>query len=242
MSGTASTLADHDALWAALSAMRIGESDRRFEEALASATGWTADYAARVVAEYRRFLYLAATAGREVTPSRAVDEAWHLHLRDEAHYRDELCGRILGRPLDHRPGSGADGEEARFAWQYAETLARYRAAFGDPPRDIWPLPPAPEPEPEGRRVPLGGLGLAALGAAALAAFAGQAAAAIALVILAGLLLAGFFLRAAGTAHARSRRDGGDCGGGGGCGGGDSSGDGGCPDGGASCGGGGCGGD
>src|SRR5687768_11467205 len=66
---------DRPALWAALSAMPIDppEPASRFEDALASQQGWTGRFADRVTDEYRRFLYLAATAGFEVTPSQAVD-------------------------------------------------------------------------------------------------------------------------------------------------------------------------
>lgn len=132
---------DRPALWAALSHMPIEMPGGRFEDALAETQGWTAGFAGRVTDEYRRFLYLAATAGFEVTPSRAVDQAWHLHL-DLPHYRDVLCELILGRPLEHRPATGEPGEEERHRRQYADTLALYERAFGRaPPLDIWPDSP-----------------------------------------------------------------------------------------------------
>jgi hypothetical protein len=142
-----------NALWAALSAMRIEQpGSRRFEEALAAKTRWELPFAERVVNEYRRFLYLAATVPFEVTPSQAVDEAWHLHLAYSRHYWDVLCARILQRPLHHVPGSGDSADEARFAAQYRDTLTLYQDMFGyPPPADIWPgsaaVPPEPEAEP-----------------------------------------------------------------------------------------------
>jgi hypothetical protein len=231
--------------------MQILESGtgRRFEQALAEGNGWTLDFAERVTDEYCGFLYLAATAGVEVTPSETVDRAWHLHL-EWPHYRDILCGRIIGRPLEHRPGTGEPEDEVRCRRQYEETLALYQRAFGKPPpADIWPSPFAgdeavalEEARHKGRglsrRVSLASL------AAALAASA-FGAPAIA-VTLAGAALLFFLLgRPSFAAGAAGDRKSGSCGGGA-CGGtgtgsdhcGASCGGGSC---GASCGGGGCGG-
>lgn len=123
----------------------VGPADERFEQALADAQGWPRAYADEVAREYRRFLYLAAASGCELTPSLHVDEAWHLHLT-WPHYDEVLCGEILRRPLDHRPGTGGTEDEERFRRQYEETLALYRAEFGPAPREIWPQPHADESE------------------------------------------------------------------------------------------------
>lgn len=139
MTGSAPVL-DRPALWAALSRMQIQlpGGAGRFEKALAERQGWTTGFAERVTGEYRRFLYLAATAGFEVTPSRTVDEAWHLHLASP-HYREGLCDRILGRQLQHWPAEGKPGEGERHHRQYEDTLTLYETAFGKPPPfDIWP--------------------------------------------------------------------------------------------------------
>lgn len=112
-----------------------------FSARLARENGWTRDFAERVVEEYRRFLYLAMTAGHVVSPSEEVDQAWHQHLTYTRSYWDELCGRVLGRPLHHDPTKGGSAESGKFADLYARTLDSYRAAFGtEPPRDIWPTP------------------------------------------------------------------------------------------------------
>lgn len=116
---------------------------RSFEDALSRDQGWRRSLAAMVIEEYRRFLYLAAISDREVTPSRAVDAAWHLHLTWGRHYWDELCGRILRRPLHHLPGDGSAADEERHRRQYLETLALYERVFGaSPPHGIWPRPEA----------------------------------------------------------------------------------------------------
>lgn len=110
-----------------------------FVARLARENGWSLAHAHRVDREYRRFLFLAATAPHPVTPSDAVDQAWHLHLAYTRSYWEDLCGAILGRPLHHGPTAGGGAEDQRYRAQYAATLDRYRNAFGTPPpRDIWP--------------------------------------------------------------------------------------------------------
>ncbi|HYJ82522.1 MAG TPA: hypothetical protein VEW26_06735 [Allosphingosinicella sp.] len=229
------------ALWAALSHMRIELSGAplRFEDSLADEQGWTVGFAERVTDEYRRFLYLAATAGFEVTPSQAVDEAWHLHLT-LPHYREILCGRILGRPLEHRPATGESGDEERHCRQYEDTVALYERAFlRPPPSDIWPRPISWESRlaAAGRRRGRG-LAFRIAGGAALGAAATYASGfAVASVVLGGAaLIFGLLALPWHRSEARSRDGSGACGGG--CGGAGSHDGGGC---GASCGGG-CGGD
>lgn len=106
---------EKEALLGRLEAMRIEPegADRTFVSRLAEENGWTPAYAERVLNEYRRFLFLAVTAGHAVTPSDEVDQAWHLHLAYSRHYWGELCPQILGRPLHHGPTAGGRAEAAR---------------------------------------------------------------------------------------------------------------------------------
>lgn len=130
-----------DPIWQALAAMRIEPDGAAltFTRRLARDNGWSARYASDVMAEYRRFLYLAATGCAPVTPSEQIDQAWHLHLAYSRHYWGELCGRIIGRPLHHGPTAGGRAEAARYRNLYADTLTRYRETFGHaPPAAIWP--------------------------------------------------------------------------------------------------------
>jgi len=123
-----------------------------FSARLARENGWTAQQAQAVIEEYKRFLYLAMTAGHRVTPSAAVDRAWLLHLADARSYRDGLCRAVLGRAVLHRPSPGGPAEVA--VMEYTRTLDSYRAAFGqEPPEWIWPGPAqwlaaAPRPVPK----------------------------------------------------------------------------------------------
>ena len=51
-----------------------------FAARLARDNGWSAGFAARVVTEYRRFVFLTVAVGHPVSPSDQVDQVWHLHL------------------------------------------------------------------------------------------------------------------------------------------------------------------
>jgi hypothetical protein len=110
-----------------------------FARKLAQENGWSAPYATRVVAEYRRFLYLAVTAGHPVCPSDPVDQAWHQHLLETRSYWQEFCPKVLGEPLHHTPSRGGTKEQQRMREWYGRTLASYQAAFGTAaPTDLWP--------------------------------------------------------------------------------------------------------
>lgn len=112
-----------------------------FAARLASENGWTAAFARRVEFEYRRFLALVATGDEPLTPSDAVDQAWHLHLTYTRDYWDGLCRDIVAREIHHEPTSGGPEQREHYRDRYARTLERYRATFdAAPPADIWPDP------------------------------------------------------------------------------------------------------
>jgi hypothetical protein len=220
-----------------------------FTARLAREQGWSVGRADTVMEEYRRFLYLAATGARPMTPSEDVDAAWHLHLTYTRHYWDELCGNILGCPLHHDPTEGGRAQLAHFIAQYEATLARYHDVFGHaPPADIWP---EAEVRFAGKSPPrwprLAAAGIASMSLAACTAVAGEwgAGAIVLPIVVAGLLvllLVTVIVRAA-QASRRSRDDGSGGGDSGGayassdCGPSDSCGDGGSSGCGGGCGGG-----
>lgn len=106
---------------------------------LARDNGWSPSYAHRVVEEYKRFAYLAMTAGHPVTPSDQVDQAWHLHMIYTRSYWIEFCRDILGSPLHHSPTKGGGSEQGKFVDWYEHTLESYRRLLKmEPPADIWP--------------------------------------------------------------------------------------------------------
>ncbi len=130
------------ALAARIDEFQIGPQDvaMTYNHRLARECNWPDLYAERVATEYRRFLYLMAISTQELTPSEAVDTAWHLHLSYTRSYWDDLCGTVLkGRALHHNPTQGGKDEEARFRLAYNYTLDLYGHIFGRaPPEDIWP--------------------------------------------------------------------------------------------------------
>ncbi len=126
-----------------IAAFEIDESDSSFPYSLRLSRDqqWSQPYTQRVIAEYKKFLFLAMTANHPVTPSGAIDNAWHLHLIYTRSYWDDLCGGVLNRPLHHRPSKGGNEQYQKFCHYYSQTLASYESFFGYPaPADIWPDP------------------------------------------------------------------------------------------------------
>ena len=133
---------EHPALWSKLADLPLdrlaGEPSASygFAQRLRDDKGWDYGTTVRVIAEYRRFLYLSSLG--PVCPSEAVDAVWHMHLTYTRAYWTGLCEGTLGQPLNHTPNAGAAATEA-FKSLYEDTLNRYRRSFGeDPPKDIWP--------------------------------------------------------------------------------------------------------
>lgn len=138
--GASSLRRPDDEVWHRISRFSFGPPDATlpFAARLARENGWKRARADSVIEEYRRFCYLAVSAGHEVTPSDAVDQAWHLHLTYTRDYWDRFCPETLGRPLHHGPTAGGPAEHDRYFAQYAQTLKSYEQAFGPAPTDIWP--------------------------------------------------------------------------------------------------------
>lgn len=134
---------EHRDLWERIVAHKLDDpaASLTFTARLAREGGWGIRHASRVVDEYRRFVFLAMTAGHAVTPSEDVDQAWHLHLLYTRDYWGTFCSEVLGKPLHHGPTRGGPSEAVRYDDQYRRTLGAYAQAFdADPPADIWPEP------------------------------------------------------------------------------------------------------
>ncbi len=101
--------------------------------------GLGADEIDLMEAEYRKFLALQLMHPlADIVPCGIVDEMWHRHILDTVAYRED-CDAIFGQFLDHFPYFGMRGEADAQALNdaYADTLDRYRAAFGEPPAETW---------------------------------------------------------------------------------------------------------
>ena len=131
----------HDRIWRRLREFEIGPADSTltFDDRLARENGWSPEFARRVAREYLRFVTLCAVSEQPLTPSDAVDQAWHLHLAYTHSYWEEMCRGILGRPLHHGPTRGGTSEGRKFRNWYTRTLQLYEEVFDEkPPADIWP--------------------------------------------------------------------------------------------------------
>lgn len=107
---------------------------RSLEETLQAKARIGAEKAAIILAEYRRFLHLAASGPGPMVPSPLLDQVWHLHLTDTRAYA-AMCEAVFGRFIHHTPGRAPQGNDPA----YAQTLAAYARTFGHPPPDrIWP--------------------------------------------------------------------------------------------------------
>ncbi len=113
-----------------------GSAPKSFLKRLQKSHGWSADFAEQAMREYLRFIYLATVSTAGVSPSKAIDEVWHLHLTFTRSYWSDLCKDILDKDIHHEPGSGLPGESFRDV--FAETLALYATEFDEPaPAEVW---------------------------------------------------------------------------------------------------------
>ncbi len=128
-------------LWNRIEAFPLDHPENRFtfSHRLARDNNWGLDYTSRVILEYKKFIYLCCAGYGEITPSDAVDQAWHLHLTYTRSYWVDLCRYTLGMQIHHNPTAGGDSEKKRYAHDYDTLKDAYIREFGHPaPQDIWP--------------------------------------------------------------------------------------------------------
>ncbi len=109
-----------------------------FRERLSKEQRWDVSFTWKAIDEYLKFIFLCKFADHKVTPSKVVDEVWHLHLIYSDSYWNDLCKTILKRDIHHTPGNGND--DSIFEGQYKNTLNTYARTFGEPDVKYWPKP------------------------------------------------------------------------------------------------------
>lgn len=110
-----------------------------FSQRLARDNGWSLKFAQQVIEDYKKFVYLCCVSETRLTPSDAVDQAWHLHLTYSYDYWEVFCHDVLGRKLHHGPTKGGEAQDRTFRTAYQATLDLYGTEFGhSPPIAIWP--------------------------------------------------------------------------------------------------------
>jgi hypothetical protein len=129
-------------IWQKIAAFKLDDANaaRPFSKKLAQENNWSEELTLRIIAEYKKFLFLCVTLPKGASPSPLVDEVWHLHLTYTENYWDDLCGETLKMPLHHKPSKGGTKENHKHLEWYHETLVAYVQNFGLPPQDIWTYP------------------------------------------------------------------------------------------------------
>lgn len=128
-------------LWKRIEEFRLDApgAEFPFSSKLQRETGWDPAFVQLAIQEYKKFTYLACVAGHPVSPSKDVDQVWHLHLTYTRSYWEEFCPKVLERPLHHELSSGGADEDAKYQDWYARTLESYERIFEEPaPEWIWP--------------------------------------------------------------------------------------------------------
>ncbi len=132
---------DESVLWKRISEFPLDApgASNPFSAKLQRENRWSASFTMRVIEEYRRFAFLSVVAGHMVSPSDAVDQAWHRHLFYTQSYWTDFCQSTLGKKLHHNPSQGGNTESAKYDAAYVQTLESYQRFFGEPaPTEIWP--------------------------------------------------------------------------------------------------------
>ena len=124
-------------LWNAILAFDFDKpmSSYGFSTRLARENSWTVDFTQKVILEYKKFMYLAATSDFMVSPSEMVDIVWHQHLIFTESYQ-KFCA-ILGKKIKHIPSTHNKEEYQKFWEAKARTKSLYLTNFGEQPASIW---------------------------------------------------------------------------------------------------------
>ncbi|WP_143708829.1 hypothetical protein [[Flexibacter] sp. ATCC 35208] len=98
-----------------------GPATLPFSTRLAKEQRWTKKFTQRAILEYKRFILLCCVLDEGASPSKIVDEVWHLHLTYTRSYREAFCRCTLGKELHHIPSSGGNEEDSRHMKWYQES-------------------------------------------------------------------------------------------------------------------------
>ena len=94
---------------------------------------WSSEQREREAKRYELFLALAARyPGKPATPTREIDEFWHLHmLHPQAYYDD--CMRLFGHIFDHDGGFGnGPGELPMLKSAFRDFARRWEKTYRAP--------------------------------------------------------------------------------------------------------------
>jgi hypothetical protein len=132
--------AEHQNLWTKIKCFQFDKHDSEFSfsDRVARENGWTKNYTARVIDEYKKFIFLCCISNEAITPSDPVDQVWHLHLTYTKSYWLDFCKDTLGKDIHHNPTKGGLSEAKKFDEYYTRIKILYKTYFNsEPPNDIW---------------------------------------------------------------------------------------------------------
>ncbi len=126
-----------NSLWDSVEKFDINETSHGngFALKLAREHNWPYNFTKDAVIEYKKFMYLAVTCDFMVSPSRIVDEVWHLHLTYSKSYNN-FC-KVLGKTIDHHPSNFTDEDVKKYKFAKEKTKVEYERAFGTQPPEYW---------------------------------------------------------------------------------------------------------
>ncbi len=134
-----------DPLWLKLSSMNLqgAQAMAPYVQMMQKQMGWSTGMAAKVIEEYRKFLFLAMRAGHQVIPPGALSDVWMSHMQNAQNFWEQF-----GQVLEDKPAPGGFDAKAfqAAADPWKQTLESYERIFGmAPPMDIWGKPAEANP-------------------------------------------------------------------------------------------------
>ncbi|WP_217604861.1 hypothetical protein [Chitinophaga sp. GbtcB8] len=131
---------EQDQLWQKIAAFPFDAPGAPFpfSRRLARENKWDYDFGQQAIEEYRKFIFLCCISPQGASPSKVIDEVWHLHLIYTQNYWEEFCSKTLNRNIHHYPSTGGSPEKEKHKNWRADTLALYRDTFHTaPPPAFW---------------------------------------------------------------------------------------------------------
>jgi hypothetical protein len=134
------TKEEQELLWQRIVSFPFDAPDTQlpFSRRLARHNKWDYNFGLKAIEEYRKFIFLCCISPRGASPSKVIDEVWHLHLIYTQSYWEEFCGKTLNRNIHHYPSAGGPHERDKHENWRADTLDLYRSTFhAEPPPEFW---------------------------------------------------------------------------------------------------------
>jgi hypothetical protein len=127
-------------LWQSIQNFTIDDVNASFpfSKKLAKEQKWSTKFTQKAIQAYKKFMYLCCVSPNGASPSKIVDEVWHLHLTYTFNYWDVFCANVLQQKIHHFPTDGSIADNKKYKSWEQNTLHLYEKEFGEkPPSEIW---------------------------------------------------------------------------------------------------------